>query len=112
QLKKGETAKVVVDVTNTGVRDGEEVVQLYVELPDSKLRKAIRSLRGFQRIYLKAGETKTVEFLVTPEAMSARDEANQAVMEPGRVLVSVGGKQPDPASLAKAAVVQHSISVL
>lgn len=112
QLKKGETAKVVVDVTNTGARDGEEVVQLYVELPDSKLRKAIRSLRGFQRIYLKVGETKTVEFLVTPEAMSARDEANQAVMEPGRVLVSVGGKQPDPASLAKAAVVQHSISVL
>jgi beta-glucosidase len=112
QLKRGETAKVVVDVTNTGARDGEEVVQLYVELPDSKLKKAIRSLRGFKRIHLKAGETKSVEFAVTPEAMSARDEANQAVVETGRVLVSVGGKQPDTESLTKRSVVQQYITIL
>jgi len=110
-VKSGENIPVSVEVTNSGKRDGEEVVQLYVSLPDSKLRKPIRSLQGFRRIYLKAGETKTVDFLLKPHQFAARNEENIPLVEAGKVLISVGGKQPDEKSIAAAKVVQKSVEV-
>jgi beta-glucosidase len=100
EIKAGEKIKISVDVTNTGKLAGDEVVQLYVSLPDSKLQKAIRSLQGFKRIYLKAGETQSVEFELAPEQFAARDNRNLQVVEAGKVLISVGGKQPDIVSIA------------
>jgi len=100
-----------VEVTNSGKRDGEEVVQLYVSLPDSKLRKPIRALQGFRRIYLKAGETKTIDFLLKTNQFAARNEENIPLVEAGKVLISVGGKQPDEKSIAAAKVVQKSVEV-
>jgi beta-glucosidase len=110
-LKIGENLTLSVDVTNTGKRDGDEVVQLYVSLPDSKLQKPIRSLQGFQRITLKAGETKTVKFTLTPLKMSVRNSDNIALVESGTLLVSVGGKQPDKKALASKQVVQESVNL-
>jgi beta-glucosidase len=110
-VKSGENIPVSVEVTNSGKRNGEEVVQLYVSLPDSKLRKPIRSLQGFRRIYLKAGETKTVDFLLKPHQFAARNEENIPLVEAGKVLISVGGKQPDEKSIASAKVVQKSVEV-
>ena len=91
--------------------DGDEVVQLYVSLPDTKLKAAIRSLQGFKRIHLKAGETQTVGFTLKPEQFAARDTANNAVVEQGKVLLSVGGKQPDSKSIENKKVVQKLIEV-
>ena len=110
-VKSGENIPVSVEVTNSGKRDGEEVVQLYVSLPDSKLRKPIRSLQGFRRIYLKAGETKTVDFLLKPHQFAARNEENIPLVEAGKVLISVGGKQPDEKSIAAAKVIQKRVEV-
>jgi beta-glucosidase len=110
-VKSGENIPVSVEVTNSGKRDGEEVVQLYVSLPDSKLRTPIRALQGFRRIYLKAGETKTIDFLLKPNQFAARNEENIPLVEAGKVLISVGGKQPDEKSIAAAKVVQKSVEV-
>lgn len=112
EIKAGDKIKVSVDVTNTGKKDGDEVVQLYVSLPDSKLRKPVRELQGFSRINLKAGETKTVDFELKPEQFSARDINNTETVEPGKVQLSVGGKQPDNKSITKKQVVQAIVNVV
>lgn len=112
EIKTGEKIKIAVNVTNTGKVNGDEVVQLYVSLPDSKLQKAVRSLQGFKRIYLKAGETQTVDFELTPEQFAARDANNIPVVEPGKVLISIGGKQPDVVSIADKNVVVSQVKVV
>lgn len=112
EIKTGENIKLQVNITNSGKVDGDEVVQLYVSLPDSKLQKSVRSLQGFKRIYLKTGETKTVEFELKPEQFIARDANNIPVVEAGKVLISVGGKQPDVVSIANKNVVVSNVTVV
>ncbi len=110
-VKTGEKISVSVNVTNTGDYDGDEVVQLYVSLPDSKLKKPIRSLQGFKRIHLKKGETQTVEFTLQPNQFAARNSDNVPVVEAGKVQLSIGGKQPDIASVAAGKVVQAIVEI-
>lgn len=109
--KIGENVKLSVNVTNTGTRDGEEVVQLYVSLPDSELRKSIRSLQGFKRVFLKVGETQIVDFELKPSQIAGRDTDNIAIVKEGKVLVSVGGKQPDETALLQKKAVQKTIQL-
>jgi beta-glucosidase len=110
-IKAGEPVQVEVEVKNTGERDGDEVVQLYVSLPGSKLKTAIRSLQGFNRIHLKAGEAQTVSFTLSPDQIAGRDENNRAQVTKGKALISVGGKQPDPQALASKQVVQKAVEI-
>lgn len=110
-VKAGENIDVSVDVKNAGKMDGDEVVQLYVTLPDSKLRVPIRSLQGFKRIHLAAGETKSVNFTLKPAQFAGRNADNVALVEPGVVQISVGGKQPDVKSIASRQVVQQNVMV-
>ena len=111
EIITGEDIKLSVNVKNTGSMDGDEVVQLYVSLPDSKLKKPIRSLQGFKRIYLKKGETQTVEFILKPAQFAARNDENQAIVEAGDVLLSIGGKQPDEKSIADKKVISKIVKI-
>jgi len=105
----GENMNVSVDVTNKGARDGDEVVQLYVSHADSKIKTPIRSLQGFRRIALKAGETKKVEFTLTPENLSVIDALTQRSVVPGKLIIAVGGRQPsDQAIQAQKAIQKES----
>ncbi len=110
--KPGDKITVSVDVKNTGAMDGDEVVQLYVSLPNSKLKHAIRSLQGFKRVHLKAGETKTVEFKLEPWQIAARDKDNFAIVEAGKVNISIGGKQPDKKAIVSRQVVVKDIKLV
>jgi len=87
--------KVSVDVTNTGERDGDEVVELYLKDEKASTPRPICQLEGFERIHLKKGETKTVSFTITPRQLSLINKKKQRVIEPGWFTVSIGGKQPD-----------------
>lgn len=69
-IKESEGLKVTVDVTNKGDRAGKEVVQLYVSPKDSKAIRPVRELRGFEKIELQPGETKTVSFTLDSRAFS------------------------------------------
>ena len=111
-VKAGEPVKISVNLKNTGKMAGDEVVQLYVSLPDSKYRKEIRSLLGFQRIHLKPGELKTLEFELKPEQWAALNQDKVRVNETGRMIISVGGKQPDSESINSGKVVQNEIRIL
>jgi beta-glucosidase len=99
-IKAGDALTVTVDVANTGKRDGEEVVQLYVTDEAASVPVPIRALQGFQRIFLKSGETKTVSFTLQPKQLSLIDDKGKRLVEPGIFKVTVGGCQPiaEPAS--------------
>jgi beta-glucosidase len=86
--------KVSVQVRNVGPRDGEEVIQLYVKHAGASVPVAIRSLEGFQRIALRAGEEKTVVFTLSPRELSIVGNDGQRMVEPGDLEIAVGGKQP------------------
>ena len=95
QVKIGDSVKMSVDVTNTGSRDGEEVVQLYVKGRGTP-GEPIRSLEGFQRVAIKAKQTKTVEFALNPEQLSHVLADGRRVTDAGTIEVSIGGQQPVP----------------
>lgn len=104
--------KLSVEVSNTGKMDGDEIVQLYVSHPQSaQLKRPIRSLAGFKRVHLKAGEKKTVEFELNPSQLAVLDDNNQWKTEPGNILFSIGGKQPDVDAVNKKNVVEITIPV-
>jgi beta-glucosidase len=88
----GETVEVNVDVTNTGSRPGEEVVQVYLSDDASSVYMPRKQLKGFKRISLSPAETQTVTFALTPEHMYYFDEATDRFrVEPGSFTVRVGG---------------------
>jgi beta-glucosidase len=89
-VKTGEPIKVSVDVKNTGARDGDEVVQLYLTDVAASAPVPIRALVGFDRISLKAGSKQTVTFTITPRQMSMIDDRGKRVIEPGEFLLRVG----------------------
>lgn len=93
-LPDGEAA-VTVDVTNTGSREGDEVVQFYIRDDVSSVTRPVKELKGFERIHLKPGETKTVRFAVTPAELSLLDIHMERVVEPGTFTLMVGGNSVD-----------------
>ena len=82
--------KVSVDVTNTGKRAGEEVVQLYIHDVAASVTRPVKELKGFQRVSLKAGEKRTIEFTLTPEELSFYDRDLKPTVETGEIQVFVG----------------------
>jgi beta-glucosidase len=90
QIISGATAKVSVDVTNSGSREGDEVPQLYIHQRVAEVTQPVMQLRGFQRITLKPGAKKTVEFTITPEMLSMLNIEMHRVVEPGVFDVMVG----------------------
>jgi beta-glucosidase len=93
QVKAGEAVQVGVEVENTGSRSGEEVVQLYIGAEGASAPRPRRSLAGFERVALRAGEKKTVHFALSPRQFSATQPGGRRLVEPGAFRVSVGGGQ-------------------
>ena len=86
---------VSVDVTNSGAVRGDEVVQLYIRDDVSSVTRPVKELRGFRRITLNPGETKTVEFTLGPEELSFLNRDMHRVVEPGTFTIMVGGNSID-----------------
>ena len=91
----GATFTVGCDVTNTGTRAGEEVVQLYLRDDYSSVVTFDEQLRGFTRVSLAPGETKRVQFELKPEHLMLYDREGRWLIEPGRFTVSVGASSED-----------------
>ena len=83
--------RVSVRVTNTGKRAGEEVVQLYVRDDVASVTRPVKQLRGFQRVSLQPGESKTLTFTLGFDDLAMYDARMQQVVEPGTFTVFVGG---------------------
>jgi beta-glucosidase len=106
-IKAGDKVGVTVDVTNTGSRDSDEVVQLYVAKPGDP---ANPTLAGFSRVHLKAGETRKVNLSLDARALSQVDAKGVRKVLPGQYTLHVGGGQPRyvKAATAKLAVTGQS----
>jgi beta-glucosidase len=95
KLNPGQTATVSVDVTNTGGRAGDEVAELYIHQRIASVTQPVMALRGFRRVSLQPGEKTTVEFKLTPDALSIYDESMKWVEQPGVFDILVGSSSAD-----------------
>ncbi len=91
QLTRDGTIDIRVDVTNTGSRSGQEVVQLYTRQLVAARSRPLRELKGFQKIKLAPGKKKTVRFTLKASDLAYHDDTGEPVIEPGKFDVFVGG---------------------
>jgi beta-glucosidase len=84
------TVRASVDVTNTGSRAGDEVVQLYIHDPVASISQPVRRLRGFERVTLNPGEKQTVTFMLDSSDFGFYDNRGKFIVEPGRIDVYAG----------------------
>jgi beta-glucosidase len=98
-LSAGDTLTVTLDVTNCGPVDGDTVVQLYVAVPASRVERATKELKAFQRVGLKAGETKTVQVDIPVKDLAYYDEQAGWTVESTRYTLIVGQHSLDDQAL-------------
>jgi beta-glucosidase len=94
-IGKTESTTVRVDVTNTGSKAGDEVVQMYIRDKVSSVTRPVKELKGFQRVTLAPGETKTVSLEIAPEHLAFYDIDMNYVVEPGEFEILVGNSSRD-----------------
>lgn len=90
-----DTVKVRATVTNTGSREGTEVVQLYIRDNISSATRPVKELKDFARVSLKPGESRTVEFDITPDKLAFFDRNMKYTVEPGEFTVMMGSSSLD-----------------
>jgi len=95
KISRDSATRVLVDVTNTGKREGTEVVQLYIRDLVSSVTRPLKELKGFRKVSLQPGETKTVALDVTPESLAFYDIDMNYVVEPGEFEIMVGNSSRD-----------------
>ncbi|MHA1668987.1 MAG: glycoside hydrolase family 3 C-terminal domain-containing protein, partial [Promethearchaeota archaeon] len=93
-IRIGEDVSISVEVENKGNILGEEVVQLYLSNASSKFIVPIRELKGFRRIKLDKNEKKVVTFTLNPHDYSKVDMEGNRIVEPGEIIIAIGGSQP------------------
>jgi len=95
RIARDGSTRVLVDVTNTGKRAGSEVVQIYIRDCVSSVTRPIKELKGFHKVWIEPGETKTVRLDVTSESLAFYDVNMKYVVEPGEFEIVVGNSSCD-----------------
>lgn len=91
EYQKGDPVKISVKVSNTGNYDGKEIVQLYIHDVTASLARPVKELKGFENVFLRKGETKTVNFVLTDAELGFYTNEAQYLVEPGTFEIFVGG---------------------
>ena len=95
KIRANGSTRVSADVTNIGKREGAEVVQMYIRDLVSSVTRPVKELKGFQKIFLRPGETKTVTLDVNPDLLAFYDVNMKYVVEPGDFSIMVGNSSRD-----------------
>jgi beta-glucosidase len=95
RIQRDGSTRLSVDVKNTGTREGAEVVQLYIRDLASSVTRPVKELKGFQRIVLQPGETRTVVFEITPVLLKFWDVNMRFTVEPGEFELMTGNSSRD-----------------
>jgi len=111
-IHTGKKVTVSVKVTNTGKMDGEEVSELYVSHLGLKIKTPIKALKGFERTFIKAGESKVIRFELTPEDLSLINADGHAKELGGKIMISVGGSQADAQTRKDKKTVSKEVSLI
>ena len=94
-LQGNQTLTASIELTNSGKYDGKEVVQLYIRDVVGSITRPVKELKGFEKVFLKAGETKAITFEITPEDLKFYNSDLDFVWEPGEFEVMIGGNSRD-----------------
>ena len=94
QVETGQVA-ISLSIKNIGSRAGDEVVQLYIRDEVASVPRPVKELKGFKRLHLEPGETRTVVFDMPIDQLAFHDEALQLIVEPGTVQVMIGSSSED-----------------
>src|SRR5262245_7607672 len=95
KIKRSESTRAVIEVTNTGERAGTEVVQMYIRDLVSSVTRPVKELKGFQRVTLEPGETRTVSIEITPDLLAFYNINMKYVVEPGEFEIMLGNSSQD-----------------
>ena len=90
EVTRDEAIEVSVDVSNTGSRQGDEVVQLYITRTDLSVTRPVLELEGFERVSLEPGETRRLRFVIEPRELSIWNRDMEEVNEAGPIALSAG----------------------
>lgn len=90
-MQRDGSVTATITVTNTGKRDGAEVVQLYIRDIVGSITRPVKELKGFEKIFLKAGESRKITFEITPDLLRFYDYDLKKVIEPGDFDIMIGG---------------------
>jgi len=94
-IRANAATHVIAEVTNTGKREGAEVVQMYIRDVVSSVTRPVKELKGFQKISLHPGQKKTVSFEISPDLLAFYDVNMKCVVEPGEFFIMVGNSSRD-----------------
>jgi beta-glucosidase len=94
-IRKDQSTRVLVEVTNAGKRAGDEVIQMYIRDCVSSVTRPVKELKGFRRITLRPGQTETVALDITPEHLAFYDINMQYTVEPGTFEIMAGNSSRD-----------------
>lgn len=95
KMKATETIQVSLTVSNTGQYDGEEIIQLYLHDKVGSLARPVKELKDFAKVFLKAGEKKTIQFFINQDKLSFYNQLLQRVAEPGEFELMIGASAED-----------------
>ena len=95
QLSEKKTVTANIDLTNSGKYDGYEVVQLYIRDMAGSVTRPVQELKDFQKVFLKAGESKKISFTITPEDLKFYNSELKYGWEPGEFEIMIGGNSRD-----------------
>ncbi|MCB0170574.1 MAG: glycoside hydrolase family 3 C-terminal domain-containing protein [Anaerolineae bacterium] len=95
EVEIGDSVQISATIANTGPRPGDEVVQLYIRDPQASVTRPVKELKGFQRISLQSGESKTLTFTLHSHQLGFYNRAMDFVVEPGTIEVMVGNSSQD-----------------
>jgi beta-glucosidase len=94
-IRSDESTQILVDITNTGKVEGDEVVQMYIRDCISSVTRPVKELKGFRQITLKPGQTETVSLDITPEHLAFYDIDMNYIVEPGEFVIMIGNSSQD-----------------
>ncbi|WP_029905178.1 glycoside hydrolase family 3 C-terminal domain-containing protein [Prevotella sp. 10(H)] len=110
-IKAGESIEVTVNVKNTGKIDGGEVVQLYMGYPTAKEQTPLYTLKAFNRIFLKAGESKNIVFRLSPKEFALAEAEGILKVKAGKRKLYIGGTSPSKTNAQKLPVVEKEFNI-
>jgi len=94
-LRPGQSITATITITNSGRSDGEETVQLYIRDLVGSVVRPVKELKGFKKVFLKAGESKEVSFTITPNDLRFYNDKLEYIFEPGDFKLFIGGSSRD-----------------
>ena len=111
KIAKGKIISVSVRITNTGKMAGDEVAQLYVINQNRAIKTPLKTLKGFERISLKAGESKIVSFTLSPEDVSYITAEGVSKQYNGEIKIAVGGHQPGEPNKSSSSILTKTLLI-